>query len=187
MSYVPPTDWELKDFFRAHVDAVYRSCNFLTGGRADTQTMVRDIFLKMLAKGMYFNSEREARAWMILTAYKMAPRAMKKAADIPADQAFPQEIMNLSRKDRLVALLYYCEGYRRSEIANCLGCTSMAVSRRLKRLKKRISDVNEPDNDEIAEEAAMQSEPLPQTIRFPAPVPQTEEIVSSKEEGDTPC
>ena len=48
MAYYPPTDRELKDFFREHADAVCRSCGFLTCGKADTQRMVKDVFLKLL-------------------------------------------------------------------------------------------------------------------------------------------
>ena len=48
MAYVPPSDWELKDFIRDHADAVYRSCGFLTVGRGDALTMTREIFRKML-------------------------------------------------------------------------------------------------------------------------------------------
>lgn len=211
MAYYPPTDRELKDFFREHADAVYRSCGFLTCGKADTQKMVKDVFLKLLTNGMIFASEKDAKAWMILTAYKLSRKASKYApaeepeiseqqepeivseenniengpeqtacdanelpavaseteepnreevaepqeavpaaeedrpaeeepetAPVAAAMVFPPELQKLSRKDRLVALLYYCEGYRKSEIASYLGSTTFMISSRLKRIKKRI-------------------------------------------------
>ena len=147
MAYVPPSDWELKDFIRDHADAVYRSCGFLTLGRLDAQGMTREIFLKILNQGMEFRSERDARAWMILTAYKMG-RKVPKDAEI-SEQG--QELLKLKRKDRLVALLYYCEGYRKKEIADYLGCTEASVRRRLARVKRRL-DVDEQE-DAAQEEA----------------------------------
>ena len=150
MAYVPPSDWELKDFIRDHADAVYRSCGFLTLGRGDSGEMTREIFLKILNRGMEFRSEQEARAWMILTAYQMGRKVSK---DAPVSEQ-GKELQKLKRKDRLVALLYYCEGYRKKEIADYLGCTEASVRRRLARVKRRLA-VEEPEDTarEEAEEA----------------------------------
>ena len=160
MAYVPPSDWELKDFIRDHADAVYRSCGFLTLGRGDAGEMTREIFLKILNQGMEFRSERDARAWMILTAYQMS-RKIPKNAEV-SEQG--QELLKLKRKDRLVALLYYCEGYRKKEIADYLGCTEASVRGRLARVKRRL-DVDEQEDapetglpEERAEEPAAEKE-----------------------------
>lgn len=176
MAYVPPSDWELKDFIRDHAEAVYRSCGFLTLGRGDAGEMTREIFLKILNQGMEFRSERDARAWMILTAYQMS-RKIPKNAEV-SEQG--QELLKLKRKDRLVALLYYCEGYRKKEIADYLGCTEASVRGRLARVKRRL-DVDEQEDapetglpEERAEEPAAEKE----TAREDAP---QEEV--SKEEA----
>ena len=160
MAYVPPSDWELKDFIRDHAEAVYRSCGFLTLGRGDAGEMTREIFLKVLNQGMEFRSEQDARAWMILTAYQMS-RKIPKNAEV-SEQG--QELLKLKRKDRLVALLYYCEGYRKKEIADYLGCTEASVRGRLARVKRRL-DVDEQEDapetglpEERAEEPAAEKE-----------------------------
>lgn len=216
MSYVPPINREIQDFYRNHVDAVYRSCCFLTGGQGNAQAMTRDVFLKLLGQGLEFSSDKDARAWMLLTACRLAkkkeyfapeapvqsvpetppeepeisepadetvqeePAAVQnpeseaarneqeepQPAQIPEQSAAPEqqetapgqeaapeqqveavaiqdvyaEIRKLSRKNRLIALLYYCEGYRKSEIANYLGCLDMVVKARLKQVKKVIQD-----------------------------------------------
>lgn len=214
MAYYTPTDWELKDFYREHVDSLYRGCCFLTCGEGDAQKMTEEILLSLLEKGMIFSSDKDARAWMILAAYKMSRRPPKPTpAEQPEDQVqapvqvssedakkdipeevepdshvqsdapaaelaelpeeiterdssgdvsepvmteentppdiceekqaisapqFPEEFRKLSRKDRLIALMYYCEGYRKAEIANYLGWPSFRVSTRLSRIKARI-------------------------------------------------
>ena len=160
MAYVPPSDWELKDFIRNHAEAVYRSCGFLTLGRGDAGEMTREIFLKVLNQGMEFRSEQDARAWMILTAYQMS-RKIPKNAEV-SEQG--QELLKLKRKDRLVALLYYCEGYRKKEVADYLGCTEASVRGRLARVKRRL-DVDEQEDapetglpEERAEEPAAEKE-----------------------------
>lgn len=176
MSYYPPTDWELKDFYREHADVLFRCCYFLTCGEADVQKMVHDIFMRMLTKGIGFSSDKDASAWMMLSAYKMSkkpplrvvqrsdaePKAEEKVdtediAENPAleqsldvmDQTdvvsddnimpeFPAELRELSRKDRLIAAFYYCEGFRKVEIAKYLGWTTFMVDHRLRRIRKKI-------------------------------------------------
>lgn len=171
MAYVPPSDWELKDFIRDHADAVFRSCGFLTVGRGDALTMTREIFRKILNQGMEFRSEREARAWMILTAYQLGKKTPK--GEQQPEQG--KELMKLSRKDRLIALLYYCEGYRKKEIADFLGCTEASVRRRLRRVKRRL-DVDGDPEDAPSEEAEEQQTDLPEETK-----PEAEEAPGQEE------
>ena len=213
MAYYPPTDWELKDFYREHIDSLYRSCCFLTCGQGDAQKMSEQILLLLLKKGMIFSSDKDARAWMLLKAYKMSrkppkPILVEQALEQVTDSSqecievnntkpecpevevpnngeedspeeendktdaarcddgdesaisaaddevsnpvsddikneintvfFQEELRKLSRKDRLIALLYYCESYRKAEIANYLGWPTFRVNNRLVRIKKRI-------------------------------------------------
>lgn len=181
MSYYPPTDWMLKDFYRENADALFRCCSFLTCGQADAQKMVRDIFMRMLSKGISFSSDKDAKAWMMLTAYKMSrkpPIPAPVQEDTPVDHdtdseadltdrtdaeqeaapdtvtgirdekdtetagrtptVFPSELLDLSGKDRLIAAFYYCEGFRKAEIAKYLGWTTFMVSHRLRRIRKKI-------------------------------------------------
>lgn len=150
MAYVPPSDWELRDFIRDHAEAVYCSCAFLSLGRLDAEEMTREIFRKVLNQGMEFKSEQDARAWMILTAYQMS-RKIPKDAQV---QEQCKELQKLRRKDLLVALLYYCEGYRKKEIADYLGCTEAAVRRRLARVKRKLAvdEAEEPAEQVPAED-----------------------------------
>ena len=181
MSYYPPTDWMLKDFYREHAESLFRCCSFLTCGQADVQKMVRDIYLRMLSKGISFSSDKDARAWLLLTAYAMskrpplaspAPEKISDDSDIcsEADKAdcsseeqgaeavqgaeglemsnsgpvisvpveFPSELRDLSRKDRLIAVFYYCEAFRKAEIAKYLGWTTFMVRHRLRRIRKKV-------------------------------------------------
>ncbi len=163
MSYIPPLDREIKDFYRNHADAVYQGCCFLTGGQADTAALTKDVFLKLLGKGLEFSSDKDARAWMLMAAMKLS----KKAKPAPQQNNVPQEkpeeareeapvveeipipaegrdpmagVRLLSRKSRLTALLYYCEGYRKAEVASYLGCTGPAVSSRLRKIQKQFPE-----------------------------------------------
>ena len=179
MSYYPPTDWELKDFYRDHADVLFKCCSFLTCGKADVQKMSREIFMRMLAKGITFSSDKDARAWMMLSAYKMSRKPPVPVAVVPVEGTgaveeegmkfpaepsepseeatdevtagecpfvtapavsaeLPAELRELSRKDRLIAAFYYCEGFRKAEIAKYLGWTTFMVSHRLRRIRRKI-------------------------------------------------
>lgn len=177
MAYVPPSDWELKDFIRDHADAVYRSCGFLTVGRGDALTMTREIFRKILNQGMEFRSEREARAWMILTAYQLGKKAPKGGQPEQGE-----ELMKLSRKDRLIALLYYCEGYRKKEIADFLGCTEASVRRRLRRVKRRLDVDGDPEEAE-EQQTDLSGEAKPEAEETPGQeeAPEQEEALEQEE------
>ena len=177
MAYVPPSDWELKDFIRDHADAVYRSCGFLTVGRGDALTMTREIFRKMLNQGMEFRSDREARAWMILTAYQLGKKAPKGGQPEQGE-----ELMKLSRKDRLIALLYYCEGYRKKEIADFLGCTEASVRRRLRRVKRRLDVDGDPEEAE-EQQTDLSGEAKPEAEETPGQeeAPEQEEALEQEE------
>ena len=182
MAYVPPSDWELKDFIRDHADAVYRSCGFLTVGRGDALTMTREIFRKMLNQGMEFRSDREARAWMILTAYQLGKKAPKGGQP---EQG--KELMKLSRKDRLIALLYYCEGYRKKEIADFLGCTEASVRRRLRRVKRRLDVDGDPEEAE-EQQTDLSGEAKPEAEETPGQeeTPEQEEAPQDTSLEETP-
>ena len=188
MAYVPPSDWELKDFIRDHADAVYRSCGFLTVGRGDALTMTREIFRKMLNQGMEFRSDREARAWMILTAYQLGKKAPKGGQPEQGE-----ELMKLSRKDRLIALLYYCEGYRKKEIADFLGCTEASVRRRLRRVKRRLDVDGDPEEAEeqqtdLSGEAKPEAEEAPEQEEAPGQeeAPQGTSLEETPEQEEVP-
>ena len=182
MAYVPPSDWELKDFIRDHADAVYRSCGFLTVGRGDALTMTREIFRKMLNQGMEFRSDREARAWMILTAYQLGKKAPKGGQPEQGE-----ELMKLSRKDRLIALLYYCEGYRKKEIADFLGCTEASVRRRLRRVKRRLDVDGDPEEAE-EQQTDLSGEAKPEAEETPGQgeAPEQEEAPQDTSLEETP-
>lgn len=259
MAYIPPTDWEMRDFYREHADMVYRSCMLFTGGRADAQALTKEIFLKLLDRGMEFSCAEDAKAWMILSAYKMRKKAIRAAkkqvsTEIAAETAEPQpavplspeepageaapeeklpqseasetetvaaevtetaeapaeddtpapenptepeadsgeeaapeenpaeevteapseelpseetpelsrqeavsqaapdpepfrptapsyepEIMGLSARDRLIAVMYYCEGFRKTEIAAYLGVTTFMIRTALKRINRTVT------------------------------------------------
>ena len=182
MAYVPPSDWELKDFIRDHADAVYRSCGFLTVGRGDALTMTREIFRKILNQGMEFRSDREARAWMILTAYQLGKKAPKGGQP---EQG--KELMKLSRKDRLIALLYYCEGYRKKEIADFLGCTEASVRRRLRRVKRRLDVDGDPEEAE-EQQTGLSGEAKPEAEEAPGQeeAPQDTSLEEPPEQEEVP-
>lgn len=257
MAYIPPTDWELRDFYREHADTVYRSCMLFTNAQADCRAMMKEIFLKLLDKGMEFTTASDAKAWMILSAYKMRRKAVaaakkqkpkealcsvqeqeiysekqteqlqsnvlemepacaeeepsavvkedtqnqgqnavdlpeteetcdnapvkepsaedsisseetvnpedaeeklvvaqdetasveKLSEQLPSEQVrqspeYPAEIASLSSRERLVAVMYYCEGFRKTEIASYLGCTIFGVRRVLKRIGRKLPGIN---------------------------------------------
>ncbi len=140
MAYIPPIDREIKDFYRTHCESVYRGCTFLAAGRADPAELTRQVFWRLLKKGYEFTSDADAKAWMLMQAARLCKkgREEKNGEEAAADPF--AGLRRLSMKDRLTALLYYCEGMRKADIAACYGRPGFAVSRRLKRIKGIFRD-----------------------------------------------
>ncbi len=139
MAYIPPLDREIKDFYRAHCESVYRGCTFLAAGQGDPAELTRQVFWKLLKKGYEFTSDADAKAWMLMQAAKLCKKGREEKKEEEAAAPFAG-LGRLSMKDRLTALLYYCEGMRKADIAACYGRPAFAVSRRLKRIRKTFQD-----------------------------------------------
>lgn len=151
---MPPslcTDEELTDIYRRQVDTVYRVCYSYMKNPTDTEDLVQETFLKLLASGKRFNDQGHERAWLIVTASNACKDALKhwwrKRESIDAYQAVdaPFEIdgllsaiLALPEKYKDAVYLHYCEGYSTPEIARLLHCPQSTVRNRLSRARKML-------------------------------------------------
>lgn len=145
------TDKELTELYHRHVDTVWRVCYSFFKNSADSEDMVQETFLRLIACGKQFQSAEHEKAWLIVTASNLCKDALKRARrkDEPLDDhmelAAPQNdpavleaILSLPAEYKTAVYLYYYEGYSTREIAALLHCPHTTVRTRLARARKRL-------------------------------------------------
>lgn len=146
------TDEEIAAIYHRHVDTVYRICFSFMKNAADTEDMVQETFLKMIANGRQFASENHEKAWLIVTASNTCKDALKHWSrqtenidncQIPAsapfhDNSMLDAILMLPVKYKEVVYLYYYEGYTTAEIAKILHCPKSTIRNRLAKARKLL-------------------------------------------------
>lgn len=149
------TDEEIEKIYNRHVDTVYRICFSFMKNAADTEDIVQETFLKLIASGKNFQSEEHEKAWLIVTASNTCKDALKNwrrnvenIEDHPGlkDNTTYKEnymldaILSLPVKYKDVVYLYYYEGYKTHEIAKMLHCSASTIRNRLSRARKLLKD-----------------------------------------------
>lgn len=145
---------DITQIYYRHVETVYRVCFSFMKNAADTEDLVQETFLKLIACKKRFQSENHEKAWLIVTASNACKDALRRQGhtagnveDYPLaaeEEAFMEDnpvleaILELPEKYRLVVYLYYYEGYHTAEIAKMMKCNSSTVRNRLARARKQL-------------------------------------------------
>lgn len=141
------------EIYSRHVDMVYRLCYSFMKNRADTEDMVQETFLKLLASEKVFQSVEHEKAWLIVTASNLCKDSLRKWWRKWEDIQDPSlglnqspfevsevltAILALPPRDKTVVYMHYYEGYTAVEIAKILHCPQTTVRSRLMRARKRL-------------------------------------------------
>ena len=147
------TGKEITEIYNRQVDTVYRICFSYMKNTADTEDMVQDTFLRLLACGVDFVSESHEKAWLIVRASNICKDTLKKwwrkTEDIDDPKLALQqppfeidevlaEIMALPSDQKTAVYMHYYEGYSTVEIADYLRCPRATVRSRLSRARKTL-------------------------------------------------
>jgi len=133
------------------VDTVYRVCYSFMKHHADAEDLTQETFLKLLASGKQFESERHEKAWLIVTASNLCKDALRKwwrrweeigqfegIAGEERDCTVYEAILRLKKDYKTVVYMFYYEGYTTAEIAQYLNCPESTVRSRLKRARSQL-------------------------------------------------
>jgi len=136
------------------VDTVYRVCYSFMKHHADAEDLTQETFLKLLASGKQFESERHEKAWLIVTASNLCKDALRKwwrrweeigqfegIAGEERDCTVYEAILRLKKDYKTVVYMFYYEGYTTAEIAQYLNCPESTVRSRLKRARSQLKSM----------------------------------------------
>jgi len=153
MASSPQTDEKLTELYERHMETVYRVCYSFMKNPADTEDMVQETFLKLLACGKSFSSAEHEKAWLIVAASNTCKDTLKhwwrkkenldRCQDLAQDVPFAIDgvlsaVMELPAAYKETVYLYYYEGYTTPEIAGLLRCPKSTVRNRLARARKLL-------------------------------------------------
>lgn len=149
-----PLEEDITQIYYRHVETVYRVCFSFMKNTADTEDLVQETFLKLIASKKKFQSKQHEKAWLIVTASNACKDALRRwgrtAGNVEDYTLFTEEaefmennpimeaILELPARYRIVVCLYYYEGYNTAEIAKILNCNSSTVRNRLVRARKQL-------------------------------------------------
>ena len=147
------TGKDITEIYNRQVDTVYRICFSFMKNTADTEDMVQETFLRLIASGVGFVSEEHEKAWLIVTASNLCRDTLKKWWRRTEDIDDPtlnlktppfeidevlDAIMKLPADQKTSVYMYYYEGYSTRDIASYLGCPEATVRSRLSRARKTL-------------------------------------------------
>ena len=145
--------WFLNIYSR-QADTVYRVCYSFMKNRSDTEDMVQETFLRLLASRPRFQNERHEKAWLIVTASNLCKDNLKKLwrshenIDDYPDLAAPKQedhildiILQLPDDYKDAVYMYYYEGYTTAEIAAHVGAPEATVRSRLSRARQKLQSM----------------------------------------------
>jgi len=140
--------------YNRHVNTVYRVCYTYMRNAADTEDAVQNVFIKLLAKPMSFESEEHEKAWLIRVATNHCKDVLKSAwmqrsdfENIQEPAVFDkghdetlEEVLKLPENQRICICLYYYEGYSTAEIAEIIKRPHSTVRNYLSDARKQLRD-----------------------------------------------
>ena len=146
----------LKEIYERNVDMVYHICLIYLKNPADAEDAVHNAFVKLMEKGITFESEQHEKNWLIKVATNIAKNMLKHWSRYNADleevtgeiiiDEYSEVLDALSRlpdKLKVPVYLFYYHGYSSKEIGEILRENDSTVRNHLQKAKKLLRDVLE--------------------------------------------
>lgn len=149
---------------RQYAPTVYRLAYARTGGRADAEDVMQEVFLRLIQAKPVFSSQAHAKAWLLRVTSNCANDLFRlpwRRREEPLEEKVPisedpdvgsvtEAVLSLPARYRIPIHLFYYEGYSVAEIAGIVGKREGTVKSRLFRGRKLLRDRLKED-DEVEE------------------------------------
>lgn len=148
-----PSENYIKDAVDRYSDTVFRVAIQYTKNRADAEDILQEVFLQLFRMPPQLTVDDKLKAWLIRVTINKSKdylRAAKRRRTAGLNYVPPAQPGNyddvfealnlLSERDRNALYLYYYEGYTAREIAEILGGSERAVTKRIGRARNKLKD-----------------------------------------------
>ncbi len=140
------------DTVNKHSDTVFRVAFQYTKSRADAEDIVQEVFLKLFKKPPKLSIDDDGlKAWLIRVTINKSKdylRAIKRRRALVRNYAPPEQVSpydevfealnQLPERDRNALYLHYYEGYTAKEIAQIVGGSERAITKRIGRAREKL-------------------------------------------------
>ena len=147
-----PVDW-MEEIVKRNEDKMFRTAIAITGGRADAEDIVQDVFVKLFEKQPHFESTEHETAWLIRATVNLCKNFLRShwwkktvplldtyPAQTDEQQSIIETVLSLPTKYRIVIHLFYYEGYSTKEIAEITEQKESTVREQLTRARRLLKN-----------------------------------------------
>ena len=144
-------DKYITDAVNQYSDTVFRVAFQYTKDRADAEDVLQEVFIQLCKKPPQLSIDDGLKAWLIRVTINKSKdflRANKRRRALarnytPPEQTSPYDevfeaLNQLPDRDRNALYLHYYEGYTAKEIADILGGSERAITKRIGRARKKL-------------------------------------------------
>ncbi len=156
------TELNLQTLYEAYLPSVYRVAFTYMHNSYDSEDAAQEAFLRLARFRGSFESERQIRAWLIVTVTNVCKDMLRRKhrQDAQLDEADAQAagaedggelleaVRRLPDQYRTVVFLHYYEGYAVEEIAAALHRPTGTVKSWLHRARQKLKESLEVNDDE---------------------------------------
>lgn len=144
----------IKQIYERNVDDIYRLCFSYLKNTHDSEDAVSVVFEKLLKKQPTFMSQKQEKAWLVVTACNHCKSILRFSlrhpkidiSDLPEQEYWDgrenadllELVLSLPEKYRIVLYLYFYMGYTLSEISGIIKVNESTVRSRLFYGKKKL-------------------------------------------------
>ena len=142
---------KVRYYIEKYHSTVFRVAYSYVKKQEDAEDIVQETFLKLYSSEITFNTDENAKAWLIRVSINLAKDMLKSSwfkgkteldRDIPYENKDEGIIFDCIHKLKpeycSVILLYYYEGYSAKEIAQILKVSHSLITTRLSRARKQL-------------------------------------------------
>lgn len=144
----------IKQIYERNVDDIYRLCFSYLKNSHDSEDAVSVVFEKLMKKQPAFMSQKQEKAWLVVTACNHCKSVLRFSlrhpkidiSDLPEQEYWDgrenadllELVLSLPEKYRIVLYLYFYMGYTLSEISGIIKVNESTVRSRLFYGKKKL-------------------------------------------------
>ncbi len=149
------TNEYIREIYERNVDDIFGLCFSYLKNIHDCEDAVSAVFIKLMNSKPVFQSTKQEKAWLIITACNHCKSLLRFSlrhpkidiSSLPEQEywddtqnvEFLELLLDLPEKHKIVVYLHYYEGYSLTEIASILKAKESTIRSRLFYAKKKLS------------------------------------------------
>lgn len=149
----------INDILSKHSTLVYRLALVITKSKVSANEVVENVFLKYVEHSKGFISDYHLELWFIKTTIELSKKFFRRnlvkltnftdkiSFENSEQEILYNKVLSISKKNRIVFYLYYCEDMPIEEIVKLFNCNKADIKREICSSRNRINKMLENEYD----------------------------------------